>query len=210
MTSGWRAFAASVLAVALASMVSGCSPKTAMDFGPTGEITTPPKDKLSREILHEFDGREFMLGRNDRVAEVRMAGWAPGRKILIPFWLGVNPLFPMLLRPTLGNVYVMSESVMVRPLGNDRYLIRAGSKLFKEDTVFEARHTRYTGTGKMLPTVVRFVGTAVITVPKDAPATGTVTEKVPVLREVSLPMHSDAQPPGYAKFEVEKAASAPG
>ncbi len=210
MISGWRAVAAAALAVAMGVMVSGCSPKTAMDFGPAGEVSTPPKDKLSREILREFDGREFMLGKNDRVAEVWLPGWAPGRKILIPFWLGVNPLFPMLLRPTPGHIYVMSESVLVRPLGNDRYLIRAGSKMFKEDTIFETRHTRYTGTGKMLPTVVRFVGTAVITVPKDAPASGTVTEKLPVLREVSLPMHLDATPPGYAKFEVEKAASAPG
>ncbi len=209
MISGWRTVAAA-LAVATGLTVLGCSPKTAMDFGPAGETNAPPKDKLSREILREFDGREFMLGKNDRIAEVWLPGWAPGRKILIPFWLGVNPLFPMLLRPTLGHIYVMSESVLVRPLGDNRYLIRAGSKMFKEDTVFEARHTHYTGTGKMLPTVVRFVGTAVITAPRDAPAFGTVTEKVPILREVSLPMHLDSPLPGYAKFEVEKAASAPG
>jgi hypothetical protein len=55
----------------------------------------------------------------------------------------------------------------------------------------------------MLPTIVRFVGTRVITVPKDAPATGTITEKVPVLREVSMPMHTspDQDMTGYAKFE---------
>jgi hypothetical protein len=53
----------------------------------------------------------------------------------------------------------------------------------------------------MLPTVVRFVGTRVITVPRDAPNTGTLSEKVPVLREVSMPMHTDEVLHGYAKFE---------
>lgn len=203
-----RVLGAVAFAVAIAAIVAGCSPKTAVDFGPAGETSTPPNDKLSREVLREFEGREFMLGKNDRIAEVWLPRWAPGRKILIPFWLGVNPLFPTLLRPTLGRVYVMSESVLVQPLSNNRYLIRAGSKIFKEDTIFEARHTHYTGTGKMLPTVVRFVGTAIITAPKDTPASGTVTEKVPILREVSLPMHIDATPPGYARFETEKSAVA--
>ena len=55
--------------------------------------------------------------------------------------------------------------------------------------------------GKILPTVVRFVGTDVITVPRDAPASGTITEKVPILRQISLPMKIDQPPPGYARFE---------
>ncbi|HEY2487656.1 MAG TPA: hypothetical protein VGI36_21135 [Candidatus Binataceae bacterium] len=38
----------------------------------------------------------------------------------------------------------------------------------------------------------------------DAPASETIPEKVPVLREVSLPMHLDEPIPGYAKFEVAK------
>ena len=124
--------------------------------------------------------------------------------MIIPFWLGVNPLMPSLMRPTLGHIYVISEAMLVRPLGADRYLIRAGSKLFKSDTLFEASHARYLDTGKILPTVVRFVGTDVITVPRDAPASGTITEKVPILREISLPMKIDQPPPGYAKFELRK------
>ncbi|MFZ0887176.1 MAG: hypothetical protein WA005_01870 [Candidatus Binataceae bacterium] len=197
-----------LLAAALAALVAaaGCTPNTAMDFGPVGEITTPPQDELSRRILREFDGRDFTLGHNDREAEVRLSDWAPGRRVVLPFWFGVNPLMPGFLRPKLGYIYVMSESMLVRPLGNSQYLIRAGSKLFKCDTVFEAGRAHYLDTGKMLPTVVRFVGTAVITVPKDAPATGTVTEKVPVLREVSLPMRVDEPLPGYAKFEVRNRA----
>jgi hypothetical protein len=192
-----------ILAIVAAA---GCTPDQALDFGPTGEINSPPKDELSRQILKEFDGRDFVLGRNDREAEVRLSDWPQGKRVVIPFWLGVNPLMPGLLRPTLGHIYVISEAVLVRPLGDDSYLIRAGSKLFKTDTLFKARHAHYLDTGKLLPTVVRFVGTAIITVPKDAPATGTVTEKVPVLREVSLPMKLDHPLAGYAKFEVRNPA----
>ena len=175
-----------------------------MDFGPVGEIKTPPDDQLSRDIIRDFDAHEFTLGSNDRQAEVRLTDWPESRHVLIPFWLGVNPLYPGFLRPTVGRIYVMSESVMVRTLPNGEYLIRAGSKLFKTDTLFESTHTRYVDSGKMLPTVVRFVGTRVITVPADAPSTGTITEKVPVLREVSLPMQVEVPPDGYATFEVLK------
>jgi hypothetical protein len=205
-----RSIAAIMLGMALAAIAAGCSPDTALDFGPTGEITTPPADQLSRDIMRDFDGHEFVLGNNDRQAEVSLYGVRPEHKLLIPFWLGVNPLYPGFLRPTVGHIYVISESKLVRPLndsGND-YLIRAGSKLFKSDTLLETTHTHYVETGRMLPTIVRFVGTRVITVPKDAPATGTITEKVPVLREVSLPMHLDEPSPAYAKFEVREAPAA--
>jgi hypothetical protein len=201
-----RKLLTAALMLAIVAGAAACTPDKALDFGPVGEITTPPEDQLSRDILRDFDGRDFVLGDNDRQAEVRLSDWAPGRRVIIPFWLGINPLMPAFLRPTLGHIYVMSESILVRPL-DDRggaYLIRAGSKLFKTDTVFETTHTHYLGTGKLLPTVVRFVGTRVITVPLDAPKTGTVTEKVPVLREVSLPMHAEEGLAGYARFEVRK------
>lgn len=204
MTFGVRhAGILAALWIAIAVLTAGCTPDKAMDFGDSGEINTPPQDDLSRQILREFDGREFTLGRNDKQAEVHLADWPAGKRIIIPFWLGVNPLLPQFLRPTVGHIYVMSESIMVRRVATDRYLIRAGSKLFKTDTLFEATHTRYDGAGKMLPTVVRFVGTQVITVARDAPASGTVTEKVPVLREVSLPMHLDQKLPGYALYQVK-------
>jgi len=41
-----------------------------------------------------------------------------------------------------------------------------------------------------------------ITVPKDKPTEGTVTERVAILREVSLPMRVVKQPPEYATYEV--------
>ncbi len=195
---------ASIAGAIVMVLLVACNPNRAMDFGPTGEINTPPEDQLSRDILRDFDGRDFTLTDDDRQAHVRLADWPPNRRIIIPFWLGINPIYPGFLRPTVGHIYVMSESTMVRPLGNNEYLIRAGSKLFKTDTLFEAIHTQYVEMGKMLPTVVRFVGTRVVTVPRDPPATGTITEKVPVLREVSLPMHLDEPAPGYAKFQVRK------
>jgi hypothetical protein len=197
--------AAIVIALALASsiIVAGCRPDAALDFGPVGEISTPPEDPLSRDILRDFAGKQFDLADNDHEAHVSLKEWPAGHRVILPFWLGVNPLYSAFLRPKVGHIYVMSESTLVRPLGNNNeYLIRAGSKLFKSDTVFEGTRTRYVGIGAMLPTVVRFVGTRVITVPRDAPASGTITEKVPVLREVSLPMHSTEELPGYAKFDV--------
>ena len=201
--------AAIALALALAATIltAGCGPEKALDFGPVGEISTPPEDPLSRDILRDYAGKEFDLGNNDHEAHVSLTDLHRPFRVVLPFWLGVNPLYPGFLRPKVGHLYVASESTMVRPLNNrNEYLIRAGSKLFKSDTVFECTQTRYTGTGGMLPTIVRFVGTRVITVPRDAPSTGTITEKVPVLREVSLPMHtrSDQDLSGYAKFEVIK------
>ncbi|HEY2664397.1 MAG TPA: hypothetical protein VGI47_08660 [Candidatus Binataceae bacterium] len=181
---------------------AACTPDQAMDFGTAKEVTAPPSDSLSAQILKDFDRRDFILGDNDRAADVRLSDWPKGKRVLIPFWLGVNPLYPGFLRPIVGRIYVIGQSTLVRPLNHGEYLIRAGSKMFKADTLFESTHTHYTSIGTMLPTVVRFVGTRVITVPQDAPQTGTVTEKVPVLREVSLPMHTDGKPDGYAEFEV--------
>jgi len=202
----WRRAIFVALAFALTAVVAGCTPDKALDFGPTGEITTPPEDRLSRDIMRDFAGRDFILANNDHEAHISLTDWKPGRRIIVPYWLGVNPLYPGFLRPTVGHLYVMSQPTLARALSGNEYLIRAGSKLFKSDTVFEATRTRYLDTGGMLPTVIRFVGTRVITVPKDAPATGTITEKVPVLREVSMPMHTTADQDltGYAKFVAAK------
>ncbi len=210
VTARGRAIVAA-LAFALMPVVAGCTPDKALDFGPTGEISTPPEDQLSRDIMRDFDGRDFILANNDHEAHISLTDWKSGRRIIVPYWLGVNPLYPGFLRPTVGHLYVTSQPTLVRPLSGNEYLIRAGSKLFKSDTVFEATRTRYLDTGGMLPTVVRFVGTRVITVPKDAPATGTITEKVPVLREVSMPMRTTADQDltGYAKFEATSLASSP-
>ena len=46
----------------------------------------------------------------------------------------------------------------------------------------------------------------VIAVPRNAPATGTIAENVPVLREASLPMHLDERSQVYSKFDVAKSA----
>jgi hypothetical protein len=198
-----------LMAIAIIMTFAACTPDKAMDFGPTGEIDAAPDDDLSRQILRDFDGRDFELGASDTQAIVRLTDWPEGKHVIIPFWLGINPLMPYFHRPQVGRIYVMSESVMVRELRTDHYLIRAGSKAFKSDAIFEARHTHYDGVGKMLPTVVRFVGTEVATLPLDAPRTGTITEKIPVLREISLPMHIEAVKSGYAKFTVTQQQGVP-
>ena len=131
--------------IAIVMSFAACTPDKAMDFGPTGEIDSAPEDDLSRQILHDFDGRAFELGANDSEAVVRLVDWPEGKHVIIPFWLGINPLMPYFHRPQVGRIYVMSESMMVRELSKDRYLIRAGSKAFKSDAIFEARHTHYDG-----------------------------------------------------------------
>ncbi|HLX06090.1 MAG TPA: hypothetical protein VKR28_11170, partial [Candidatus Binatus sp.] len=95
-----------VIALTLIVIAPGCTPDKALDFGPTGEITTPPQDQLSRDIMRDFDGRDFILADNDHEAHVSLTDWKPGRRIVMPYWLGVNPLYPGFLRPTVGHLYV--------------------------------------------------------------------------------------------------------
>ena len=61
------------------AIVAGCTPDKALDFGPTGEITTPPEDQLSRDIMRDFAGQDFILANNDHEAHVSLTGWKPGR-----------------------------------------------------------------------------------------------------------------------------------
>lgn len=60
------------IALMLISFATGCTPDKALDFGPTGEITTPPEDQLSRDIMRDFAGRDFNLGKNDHEAVVSL------------------------------------------------------------------------------------------------------------------------------------------
>jgi len=123
-----KSLARVLAAIALVIAFAACTPDKAMDFGPTGEIDTAPDDELSRQILHDFEGHDFELGNNDSQAVVRLTDWPDSKHVIIPFWLGINPLMPYFHRPQVGRIYVMSESVMVRELGKDRYLIRADRK----------------------------------------------------------------------------------
>ena len=62
-------------ALALATMlIAGCSPDTALDFGPSTEISTAPEDQLSRDILRDYAGKRFILNDNDHEAHVSLAG----------------------------------------------------------------------------------------------------------------------------------------
>ena len=54
-----RVLTSIAIAITFAITLAACTPDKAMDFGPTGEIDTAPEDELSRQILHDFDGRDF-------------------------------------------------------------------------------------------------------------------------------------------------------
>jgi len=50
----------------------------ALDFGPVGEITTPPEDQLSRDIMRDFAGPRFQ-SRQQRSRGARQPhDWKPG------------------------------------------------------------------------------------------------------------------------------------
>lgn len=89
-------------------------------------------------------------------------------------------------------------------MANDEHLIRAGSKLFKTARCLKARTHPLYGNGQNAAHRGAPCRNPVITVAGDAPACGTIAEKVPVLREVSFTMHLDEPIPGYAKFGVAK------
>lgn len=147
-----------------------------------------------------FRGQSFMLGANDTIAILTPAEGPKDRVLKLPFWLGTNILVPGVLQPREGDYYVISEAVLVKTLGDpDQWLIEAGSSLIKKDTVLITTRTRFRSAGRMLPMIVQFSGTRPFT-----RGDGT-TVRIPVLKEVSLPMKwtlAGRVPAGYARFEV--------
>ena len=91
----------------------------------------------------------------------------------------------------------------MRPLANNEHLIRAVSKLFETVPCSKVRTPLY-GNGQNAAHRGAPCRNPVITVAGDAPASGTIIERVPVLREVSFPMHLDEPIPGYPKSEIAK------
>ena len=61
-------------------------------------------------------------------------------------------------------------------------MIEAGSSLIKRQTVLQTTRTHYLGVGKILPTIVQFMGM------RDFKTEEGKTIQMPILREVSLPM----------------------
>jgi hypothetical protein len=93
---------------------------------------------------------------------------------------------------------VISEATLDKPLDtSDEWMIEAGSTLVKQETVFQTTVTRYLGPGKILPTIVQYMGKRSFKTPEGK------TVDIPVLREVSAPMKwtlGGSIPASYARF----------
>jgi hypothetical protein len=78
-------------------------------------------------------------------------------------------------------------------------MIEAGSSLVKQETVFVTTRTRYLAPGKILPTIVQYIGKREFKRPDGQ------TVNIPVLREVSLPMKwtlGGTIPASYARYRT--------
>ncbi|HVA81614.1 MAG TPA: hypothetical protein VNF29_11875, partial [Candidatus Binataceae bacterium] len=147
----------------------------------------PPKPHsifASAESVEEnFRGRQFILGADNSIALVRPPGSRKDAWMKLPFWFGVNILVPGVTQPKEGDYYVISEATLGKPLDTTgEWMIEAGSTLVKQETVFVTARTRYSGTGKILPTIVQYLGKR-----EFVRGDGKKVE-IPVVREVSLPM----------------------
>lgn len=163
------------------------------------QTSVEAKYATSGEVESNFRGRSFQLIGDDKVAIVRALDWPKDRSVSLPFWLGTGKATPPALSPKEAQYYVISEAYIVRSLGGNEWLIRAGSSLQKPDAVFITDHTHYKNTGVMLPTVVQYTGTRTMT------RTDGSKLDVPVLHEVSLPMvWAKGRPSAkYARFSVK-------
>jgi len=186
-TAAALAFAAAVIAAAIA----GCGKP----------VKAPPRIFASAEEVElNFRGRAFVLGDNNRIAQVRPPDWPKDKFLKLPFWFGVNILVPGVMAPKESDFYVISEATLEKPLDTPgEWMIEAGSSLVKQETVFVTTRTRYLAPGKLLPTIVQYIGKREFTRPDGK----TVT--IPVLREVSLPMKwtlGGRTPASYARYRT--------
>ena len=152
----------------------------------------------AEEVEINFRNRQFILGDNNLVAEVRPPDWPKDRFLRLPFWFGVNILVPGVTAPKEGDFFVISEAVLGKPLdAPGEWMIEAGSSLVKQETVFVTTRTKYVTPGKILPTIVQYMGKREFKRADGKPV------QFPVLREVSLPMKwtlGGNVPQSYARY----------
>jgi len=168
--------------------------------------SAPPSEAPARifasaeEVELNFRGRTFVLGDNSQIAEVRPLDWRKDQFLKLPFWFGVNILVPGVMAPKEGDFYVISEAALEKPLDTPgEWMIEAGSSLVKQETVFVTTRTRYLAPGKILPTIVQYIGKREFKRPDGK------TVNIPVLREVSLPMKwtlGGMIPASYARYRT--------
>lgn len=181
------------IALALAALTIGAA---------CGGTPAPEAPKVryasAEEVEFQFRGKPFILGDNNEVAEVRAVGWPKERFLRLPFWFGVNILVPGVMQPKEGDYYVISEAMLDKPLdAPGEWMVEAGSTLVKQETVFQTTVTRYLGPGKILPTIVQYMGK------RSFKTSEGKTVEIPVLREVSAPMKwtlGGSIPASYARF----------
>ncbi len=184
--------AAAMFAAAAIVVLPGCA----------APAPQPPASRFAsaEQVELNFLGRRFVLGANDKIAEVRQPSWPPDRFLRVAFWFGINVLVPGVLQPKEGDYYVISEALLVRGLDPvNEWWIDAGSALLKKDAIFVTTRTHYKSLGKVLPTIVQFSGT------RDFKDVSGRTVKIPVLQEVSLPMEwtlGGRIPKDYARFQI--------
>lgn len=147
-------------------------------------VAAPPRIYASAEDVElNFRDRTFVLGDDNQIAEVRPLDWSKDRFLKLPFWFGVNILVPGVIAPKEGDFYVISEATLEKPLdAPGEWMIEAGSSLVKQETVFVTTRTQYLGAGKILPTIVQYLGK------REFKRADGKAVQIPVLREVSLPM----------------------
>ena len=131
---------------------------------------------------------------------MRPPDWPKDKFLKLPFWFGVNILVPGVMAPKESDFYVISEATLEKPLDTPgEWMIEAGSSLVKQETVFVTTRTRYLAPGKILPTIVQYIGKREFTRPDGK------TVNIPVLREVSLPMKwtlGGRIPASYARYRT--------
>ncbi|MGA7869879.1 MAG: hypothetical protein WCA22_03180 [Candidatus Binatus sp.] len=184
---------AAALAFLFAAILAGC--------GNPSPAKAPPRIYASAEEVElNFRDRTFVLGDNNQIAEVRPPAWPKDKFLKLPFWLGINVLVPGVTTPKEGDFYVISEATLEKPLDTPgEWMIEAGSSLVKQETVFVTTRTQYLAPGKILPTIVQYVGKREFKRADGEPV------QIPVLREVSLPMKwtlGGGIPAEYARYRT--------
>ena len=190
-----RATALALALVVAASVAIGGCTKT-----PPAPKTPPRIYASAEEVELDFRNHTFVLGDDNQTAEVRPLNWPKDKFIKLPFWFGVNILVPGVMAPKEGDFYVISEATLEKPLAAPgEWMIEAGSSLVKQETVFVTTRTQYLSTGKILPTIVQYMGK------REFKRDDGKTVQIPVLREVSLPMKwtlGGRIPISYARYRV--------
>ncbi len=161
----------------------------------------PNRFASAGQVEENFRGRSFILGDNAAVALARPVDSPKDQWLKLPFWFGMNVMVPGVLQPKEGDYYVISEARLIKPLdAPGEWMIEAGSTLIKRQTVLQTTRTHYLGAGKILPTVIQFMGMREFKT-EDGKAI-----QMPILREVSLPMKwtlgGGGVPASYARYRT--------